>query len=286
MQLPRINRAPRTASTSPSEGSHAASAGESAPEVIQDRFQPGAIEARKASALQLIEDPAPIKPTAMSLLATAWESLESVTRNLVGHFLYGAVPEPLPAEEAKHVGSQESAELIKEFGESDDKELKTRLKKAILMAKKALPDAAYSGRMAVLDTDEPRGSALPDGSILVSRGLMAELSDEELLFVVGHEMGHLDQKHDARRLAYEQRLATAKTAGKHAYFAQRMMEFYHDAEHQADDFGIQVLKHHGLGKEHAVSFHIRKMQGFQGGDPSSETHPSDAARAYRAIVAN
>ena len=248
-----------------------------------DRFVPTDIETRKTEALALIEDPSPVRPTHQGLLSTAWESLESVTRNLVGHFLHGPLPKPVPAEEAKQLGRLDSADLINEFGESDDERLQMRLGKAVKMARAALPEAPFS-KLIVLDTEQPRGSAQADGSILVSRGLMNELSDEEPLFVVGHEMGHLNEKHDAQRLAYEQRLATAKAAGPQAYFSQRMMEFYHDAEHQADDYGIKVLQHHGLGKEHAVSFHIRKMQGFQGGDPASITHPSDVDRAYRAAT--
>jgi len=254
---------------------------ESLPEAPTDGFRPSDIVERKAQALQLLEDPSPLTPPSEGLLKSAWESISSFTRNLVGHFLHGELPRPMPAEEAKHLALKENEALKQEFGTSDHKPLQERLEKAIEMAREALPNAGYSGQMAVLDTDEERGQANADGSIIVSRGLMERLSDEELLFVVGHEMGHLEVEHDARRLAYEQRLATAKSAGAQAYFAQRMMEFYHDAEREADDFGVRVLEHHGLGKEHAVSFMIRKMTGLSGGDTASQTHPSDAERAWR-----
>jgi hypothetical protein len=284
MKVPGANHVQRSTSLAPKGGHHIAAVAESVPDVTQDEFQPGAIEDRQAQAVVLLNDPSPLEHASKGLLATAWESLQSVTRNLVGQFLHGPIPTPVPAEEARHIGLQESEGLILEFGESNDKKLQARLGKAVEMAKEALPDAPYSGKMAVLDTEFERGTASPDGSIMVSRGLMEKLSDEELLYVVGHEMGHLEKKHDAQRLAFEQRLATAKSAGQHAYFAQRMMEFYHDAEDEADDLGLRVLQHHGIEKKHAVSFHIRRMEGLQGGDPASETHPSDAARAYRTLT--
>jgi len=246
-----------------------------------DDFKPSDIPERQARAVQLLSDPTPLKPQAKGFLKTAWESVAGLTRNLVGQFLYGGIPQPMPAEEAKHLASQENQALMDEFGTTDDNKLHARLDKAVGMAHDALPNANFSGKTWILDTDEQRGQANADGSIILSRGLMNRISDEELLFVVGHEMGHLDAKHDPQRMAYEQRLATAKSAGKQAYFAQRMMEFYHDAERQADDYGVKVLEYHGLGKEHAVGYFIRKMTGFEGGDTASETHPSDAARAWR-----
>lgn len=281
MIVPGQNGISRQTPSRPTTGM-AISMQESVPEAVpSDGFKASDIAERQTRALELVNDPSPVQPKAKGFLKTAWESVSNLTRNLVGHFLHGGIPQPLPVEEAKHLARQENEALVKEFGTTDDKELHARLDNAVQRARSALPEAGFSGKTTILDTDEQRGQANADGSLIFSRGLIDRISDEELLFVVGHEMGHLDAKHDLQRMAYEQRLATAKSSGQHAYFAQRMMEFYHDAERQADDYGVRVLEHNGLGKEHAVSYFIRKMTGFEGGDAVSDTHPSDSERAWR-----
>ena len=53
------------------------------------------------------------------------------------------------------------------------------------------PENPYELRLSVLDEEGPNAFAMPGGSITVTRGLLEQVeSENELAFVLGHEVGH------------------------------------------------------------------------------------------------
>jgi predicted Zn-dependent protease len=53
------------------------------------------------------------------------------------------------------------------------------------------PENPYELRLSVLDEESPNAFAMPGGSISVTRGLLERVeSENELAFVLGHEIGH------------------------------------------------------------------------------------------------
>lgn len=57
------------------------------------------------------------------------------------------------------------------------------------------PDNPYSFRIGVLEEDTPNALAIPGGGILVTTGLLKGIrSENELAFVLGHEMGHFKNR--------------------------------------------------------------------------------------------
>lgn len=63
------------------------------------------------------------------------------------------------------------------------------------------PDAAYDFKVLVLSSGEANAAALPGGYVLVTSGLLAEVETEnELAFVLGHELGHFHNRDHLRRL--------------------------------------------------------------------------------------
>ncbi len=48
-------------------------------------------------------------------------------------------------------------------------------------------------------TQTANACAMADGTIRVNSGLMDVLNDSELLFVLGHEMGHVVEKHSRKK---------------------------------------------------------------------------------------
>ncbi len=63
------------------------------------------------------------------------------------------------------------------------------------------PDSAYSFRVRIWDEPEPNALALPGGTIVVTTGLLdAITSENELAFVLGHELGHFHNRDHLRGL--------------------------------------------------------------------------------------
>lgn len=63
------------------------------------------------------------------------------------------------------------------------------------------PEAAYDFEVLILRSAEPNAAALPGGYVLVTSGLIEEVETEnELAFVLAHELGHFHNRDHLRRL--------------------------------------------------------------------------------------
>ena len=137
--------------------------------------------------------------------------------------------------------------------------------------------------------------AMADGTIRIYSGLMDMLDDKELLFVIGHEMGHVVEKHISKkiRVAYAGRairkgiasqeniagdIARSALGGLVEQLANA--QFSQQEERQADDFGVSYLQKRGVGKKHAVSA-LHKLAGLGVDHSFLSSHPAPRARAER-----
>ena len=112
----------------------------------------------------------------------------------------------------------------------------------------------------VYKTSEANAFACPDGSVRVYSGLMDVLSDNELLGVIGHEIGHVALKHTKKAW----RSALLRSAASDAVGAvsdtwavisdsflgsvgSAVLSASHSKYHetQADDYGYEFLKKNG-----------------------------------------
>ncbi len=146
--------------------------------------------------------------------------------------------------------------------------------------------------------------ACPDGSIRVFAGLMDIMDDEELLGVIGHEIGHIAH-HDSKN-AFKRSLMTsalkdgiASASGKAAALTDSQLSslgeslmtatFSQKQEKAADDYGYDFLKSHGKNPvAMAKSFHkLKQMQDEAGAKKSSKinqlfsSHPDLDLRIQR-----
>ena len=120
--------------------------------------------------------------------------------------------------------------------------------------------------------------ACADGSIRVFAGLMDIMSDEELLGVIGHEIGHVAHK-DSKK-AFRQALLTsalldgvASTGSKAASLTDSQLGSLGEAlvgasyskkqENAADDYGYEFLASHGKNPV-AMALSFRKLKELQG----------------------
>ena len=152
---------------------------------------------------------------------------------------------------------------------------------------------APSLNFKVYMVNEMNAFALPDGSIRVYSGLMDKLTDDELLFVVGHEIGHAAMGHSknrfktAYRVSAARKIAGAANSSIAAISDSQMGEllesyvnaqFSQSQEYDADKYGADLLKKYGKSPKIGADA-LRKLGSGGGGALSS--HPDTANRIKR-----
>jgi len=115
-------------------------------------------------------------------------------------------------------------------------------------------DSPYSGfRVEVFESEDLNAGALPGGLIVVSSRLLDEVETEnELAFVLGHELGHFRSRHHLRRLgrgaAWGLGLAVLGGSGNSVPSLTSLVGelttrgFDRDQEREADRFGLLLMQ--------------------------------------------
>ena len=97
------------------------------------------------------------------------------------------------------IGRNVVKELEKEEKLSSDKKLEERVNN--IGQKLALvSDRPLTYKFQVLENKELNAVSLPGGFIYINQGLLDKLSDDELAFVLGHEVGHVAAKHAVKKI--------------------------------------------------------------------------------------
>ena len=106
----------------------------------------------------------------------------------------------------------------------------------------------------IIDKDEKNAFSLPGGYVYIYKGLMDILTNQELAFVVAHEVGHIVSRHAIKRLQASMGinlLMLASTAvhtnpeflqGLSFTLAQVMMAYSRQDEFNADELATKYLK--------------------------------------------
>lgn len=150
-------------------------------------------------------------------------------------------------------------------------------------------------------TKDINAFACADGSVRVYSGLMDLMTDDEVLGVVGHEIGHVAH-HDTKN-AFKKALRTsalkdvlASTSGKVAALTDSQLgalgetlvntKYSRDQEESADNYGYDFLKSHGKNPwAMALAFEKLQQMEQQGGAAANSAmaklfsdHPDTAKR--------
>ncbi len=147
----------------------------------------------------------------------------------------------------------------------------------------------------VLKEEDVNAVSLPGGYIYVNKGLidMAD-TDDELAYVLGHEVGHVVVKHSVKRLqgvlGYSilrillSRSREARKVGRAAdiAFAQLMLGYSRKDELLADSLGIRYAQKAGYDPNQAVTF-LKKLREVERKKPARppnyiRTHPAISSR--------
>lgn len=145
-------------------------------------------------------------------------------------------------------------------------------------------------------TDDVNANATADGSIRVYSGLMDLMTDDEMRYVLGHEIGHVIEGHSlaAARLAYTAS-AARKGAGSLNSTADALTsstlgdileatinaQFSQKQESDADMYALEFMKANHYNTQAAVTA-LRKLEKLSaGGGGLLASHPAPGARAER-----
>ena len=136
--------------------------------------------------------------------------------------------------------------------------------------------------------------AMADGTVRVFAGLMDLMTDDEIRFVIGHEVGHAKLGHSKKALqtAYAasaaRKAASASGGAVVAGLAKSELgklgeelvnaQFSQSQENEADAYGVEFMKRHGYNLSAAVTA-MQKLQAGGGGEHSMlSSHPSSEER--------
>lgn len=148
-------------------------------------------------------------------------------------------------------------------------------------------------------TNEMNANATPDGSVRVYSGLMDKMNDDELRFVIGHEIGHVALGHSKKAMQMAYTTAAARNAaGAISPYAGALSDsqlgklgeafvnsqFSQSQESDADAYSMKFLKENGYNT-HAAGSALRKLAtpGTSGGmlNAMFSTHPDPLKRAEK-----
>lgn len=146
-------------------------------------------------------------------------------------------------------------------------------------------------------TSDINAHVTPDGSVRLYTGLMDLMNDDELRFVIGHEIGHVTHEHQRKRLqtalaaSAAQEAAAASGNEKVAMLADSALgdlvvevitaQHSQGNEKEADDYGLQFMARHKYNKAASVTA-LEKLAALSSGTAAwLSTHPDPKKRAER-----
>ncbi len=139
--------------------------------------------------------------------------------------------------------------------------------------------------------------ALPDGSIRFYSGLLDLMTDDELSFVIGHEIGHVKEGHTKGRfrtaylaqaarkgVASQSNVAGAIAGSELGGLVEELIKagYSRGNESEADEYGLEFLRRHGKDPAAAVAAlnRLADHSGERGADAFA-SHPEPGKRATR-----
>lgn len=159
----------------------------------------------------------------------------------------------------------------------------------------AVDPAQVQVRSGVANIDMVNAVALPGGQVLLFDGLVQQAkSPEELAGVLGHEVGHVRERHVMtallRQFGLSILLSGTNSSVGDTVFGLASMGYSREAEREADQFARARMAERDISPLGAAEF-FERMGGDASGDGADnavtgwiESHPSpgERAKAYRA----
>lgn len=169
----------------------------------------------------------------------------------------------MSTEQEVQLGESVAAQVEAEYGVWNNQAAQARIDR---LAARLTPHSVRSDinyEFKLLDSPVVNAMAVPGGKIYVTRGLYERYqNDEQLLFVMGHEMGHIEHRHSIRQLGKQALIDIAirltLDPGDNSEFMARIGEqilnnrISQSDEHESDHAGQAHLIQMGINPWQAV----------------------------------
>lgn len=186
----------------------------------------------------------------------------------------------ISTEEEIQLGAQAAAQFEQKYGVVTDPALAGRLDRIGKGLVKNAKRQDLPWRFRVININEFNAAAFPGGFIYATKGLVQGLTDEELAFVVGHEIGHADLSHSVKQIESAQlrrlgliAIAAGATKGNINQGTATLVQltdavigsqFSQADESQSDRYGMQLMAQGGYDPAFAISA-LEKLAAQAGG---------------------
>jgi Zn-dependent protease with chaperone function len=186
----------------------------------------------------------------------------------------------ISTEQEIQLGAQAAAQFEQKYGLVTDPAMVGRLNRICQTILQNAKRKDLPWRFRVINVDAFNAAAFPGGFVYATKGLMQGLTDEELAFVIGHEMGHVDYRHSIKQLESAQMRRLGLIAivagagggnvdGNAATLVQLTdgiigSQYSQGHESQSDRYGMQMMALAGYDPAFALSA-LQKLAAQSGG---------------------
>lgn len=186
----------------------------------------------------------------------------------------------ISTEQEIQMGAQAAAQFEQKYGLVNDPALVGRLNRVGQQLIQNAQRKDLPWRFRVINVDAFNAVAFPGGFVYATKGLMQGLTDEELAFVVGHEIGHADLRHSVKKIESDQlrrlgliAIAAGATGGNVDQGTATMVQLtdtvigsqYSQAvESEADRYGMRLMAKGGYDPAFALAA-LQKLAAQSGG---------------------
>lgn len=206
-------------------------------------------------------------------------------------------------QQAQQMGDETWTRIQQEEKVSSNAALQRRLKAVGQRLVAANNFGQGDWQFTVLQGDQLNAFALPGGKVAFYEGIFKVMAnDAHIATVMGHEIGHVTERHGAQRIGVAQASAlgvqavsAALQAGNVGYANQIagllgagvqygvILPYSRGQELEADQVGLTYMARAGYDPREAIEFWQRMSNASQGGKPPAllSTHPSDDQRMAR-----
>ena len=221
---------------------------------------------------------------------------QQVENHLRKRFLF-ITPEHEKAMGKQFVEAMKKADILWENSKAQERCNKILAKFAPVMPEHFTPPE----KIYILDTPEVNACCLPDGTIIVFRGLLEEFTDEEVAWVIAHELGHGTAHHSAEMISksiiqeigidafIDKGSNILKIAGTHIAAFMTNMKYSRVQENEADRLSLFYLNKANLNMQSAVTA-LNKFKADAGKNSvwqellSSHPHPENRLKNVQTAI--